>query len=309
MLLILTICACLCILTVLAILSVTIHELRASVLHHGKLLETAVTPRTRWANCLAQLNVPKSWFTHFYIVGLIFSLYCWLELLVATRDGIQVGPLLHTLQHWDSSQGSHRVDWQVCLIGLFLMTYHLTRRLLECWFIEKPSPHARMHISHYVVGIGFYGAMVFGTWLEGVGALSLWPDGYQKQDSTRSGICIILGLTLFLYASIHQFKCHSILASLRSDKKKDDDHNKQTTHYHIPYGDWFDYLVAPHYTCDILIYVALCILYQGQSIILLCGLLWTLVNLTINASETKSWYLATFPHFPKNRWIMVPGLY
>lgn len=135
--------------------------------------------------------------------------------------------------------------------------------------------------------------------------LLLLIDGWKLQNEKGFPIVsTLLGIGLFLYASYHQYKCHSILAALRINKKNDDGQ-----HYRVPYGDWFEYLVAPHYTCDALIYLSLCILYQGQSIILLCGFLWTLVNLSIVASETKVWYMATFPDFPKKRWIMVPGLY
>lgn len=142
----------------------------------------------------------------------------------------------------------------------------------------------------------------------------LLVDQFVTTNTTNqlniSYISVILSIGLFIYASIHQYNCHKILASLRitTKKKKETDTNK--TGYAIPQGDWFEIWVAPHYICDILIYTSLCILYQGKSIILLCGLMWTFLNLTVTATETKSWYVQTFPNYPKHhRWIVIPGIF
>ncbi|CAO3592471.1 unnamed protein product [Absidia cylindrospora] len=316
MFLILFTSGCLWLLAFLSLLSKKVSELRASVLAYGKLNTTADQPTSNWAGYLRLWTVPKSWFAHFYVVGLLFSMYCWLELSLAMTfkekgQAPLLGPLLLSLQKWDSSRGSQSVNWSVCLYGLFLLTLHLARRLYESWFIEKPSPLARMHLSHYLVGFGFYGAMVFGTWLEGVAVLPIWQD----YNSTSRSFCYhdipiattSIGTVLFLYASKHQYSCHCILASLRTNNKENDDGKSNS--YRIPHGDWFEFLVAPHYTCDVLIYLSLCIIYQAHSIILLSGLFWTFLNLSVTASETKSWYIATFPTYPKRRWIMVPGLF
>lgn len=192
MLLIIFICGCLCVLCALTILAKTVHDLRSSVLAYGKLTETADTPRSKWAILLATWTVPKSYFAHFYLVGLVFSVYCWIELtMLIQRTGNtsrHIGPMLDSLQRWDSPGGSHHIDGWKCFVGLGMMTGHLTRRLLESWLIERPSPLARMHVSHYLVGIGFYGAMVFGTWLEGVGDLSLWDHGKKKKKKEHGSV-------------------------------------------------------------------------------------------------------------------------
>ncbi|KAI8092511.1 3-oxo-5-alpha-steroid 4-dehydrogenase-domain-containing protein [Halteromyces radiatus] len=312
MILICIISGCLLILSCLCLLAKTVPDLRSSVLAYGKLNETADQPRSNWAMELQSLTVPKTWFTHFYAVGFIFSLYCWYELvflspLNTTND---LGPLLLLLKYWDAPAGGDRVPWSVCKLGLLLMTCHLARRLYESQVIERPSSLARMHISHYLVGLGFYGAMVFGTWLEGVATLPIWQDHPNVSSNDISFYSMMIGVCLFLYASKHQYQCHVILASLRTTesnniRKKDKDNRR----YRIPHGDWFEIWVAPHYICDILIYLSLCIIYQGRSIILLCGFLWTLLNLSVTASETKSWYVTTFPDFPRQRWILVPGLF
>jgi 3-oxo-5-alpha-steroid 4-dehydrogenase 3 len=157
-----------------------------------------------------------------------------------------------------------------------------------------------MHISHYLVGIGFYGAMVFGTWLEG---LSLFGN---RLEETHYFITTIISISLFIYASIHQYNCHVILASLRKDSNEG---------YTIPRGDWFEWIVVPHYFADILIYLSLCILYRFQNCILLCGLIWTVINLSVVANETQSWYYNHFTKekynvaFPHGRWRIIPGFH
>jgi 3-oxo-5-alpha-steroid 4-dehydrogenase 3 len=192
-----TISGILCVLSTCAILAKIVPDLRASVLAYGKLSGTADIPRSKWVSRLAACTVPKSYFAHFYLGGLVFGLYCGIELalLKSQRPERSLGPLLDLLRRWDSSRGSHRVEGWKCLVGLGLMTCHLARRLLECWLVERPSPSARMHVSHYFLGLGFYGAMVFGTWLEGVGDLSLWGQGNAiKRTSNFKSLITLFSL-------------------------------------------------------------------------------------------------------------------
>ncbi|GAA5799570.1 hypothetical protein HPULCUR_004986 [Helicostylum pulchrum] len=281
---------------ILSMCAKNLHELQASVLSYGKLnLHNQKKPTTFWATQLSNLIVPKHYFSHFYIVGLLFALICIVELswLQYYKQPLL---LISLLQHYDSLNGTHALDLQSCIIGLTLMTFHLVRRVYESFWIERPSKTSTMHISHYLAGIGFYGAMVFGTWLEGLSSF-----GKPIIESFR--LTTILAIALFFYASYHQYQCHVILASLR----------KESDGYTIPRGDWFERIVTPHYFADILIYLSLCILYRFQSIILNCGLVWTITNLSIIANETSIWYRIHFSAekynkaFPKGRWRIMPG--
>ncbi|KAG1040460.1 hypothetical protein G6F25_004761 [Rhizopus arrhizus] len=268
---------------------------KASVLSYGKLnLHNTKKPKTSWAHYLSTLTVPKHYFNHFYVVGLSFGILCAVELYF--KDGI----LFYILRQLDQPSQSDRLSQMQCRIGLLLINVHLARRVYESFRIERPSKEAMMHISHYLVGIGFYGAMVFGTWLEGASYLGVWPTAPIEKG------CIdwttFIAISLFLYASIHQYRCHCILASLRY---------LSTTKYSVPKGDWFEWIVAPHYFADILIYVSLCILYRFQNMIILFGLVWTVVNLSITANQTFLWYQKQFPQHPelKKRWRIIPGIY
>lgn len=290
---------CLLALSFLSVCVKTLPELQASLLSYGKLnLHNDKKPTTMWATQLSKLIVPKRYFSHFYVIGLLFALLCIIELIyLQVHDQPLV--LIWILQHYDNMEGTQRLDKQTCIIGLILMTLHLTRRVYESFCIEKASKTATMHISHYLVGVGFYVAMVFGTWLEGLSSFG------RSQEETHL-LCTLLAILLFFYASIHQYNCHVILASLRKDTDSG---------YTIPRGDWFEWIVTPHYFADILVYASLCILYRFQSYILVCGLIWTISNLSIVASETKLWYHVHFSSekynlaFPKGRWNIIPGCY
>ena len=292
---------CLLLLTFLSICAKTLPELRASVLAYGKLnVQNVEKPTTSWATLLATLTVPKHYFSHFYVVGLAFALLCTLEL---TASDLLNTPLLlvRFLSNFDTVNGTRHLNKPSCVIGLTLLTLHLTRRCYESFWVEHPSKTATMHISHYIVGIAFYGAMVFGTWLEGLSHFT----GDYVEPQPFSLFTTLLAIALFFYASLHQYRCHVILASLRKEGQGG---------YKIPRGDWFEWIVTPHYFADILIYLSLCILYRFQNIILVCGFIWTVVNLSVVASETQSWYLSHFKEkyhaaFPQGRWKIIPFLY
>ncbi|CEP15504.1 hypothetical protein [Parasitella parasitica] len=278
-----------------------LHELQASVLSYGKLnLHNNKKPTTYWALQLSKLVVPKRYFSHFYIAGLTAAIISIIELVSLSYYKKPLF-LMCLLDHYDNRAGSRHISKQQCITGLMLITFHLSRRVYESFYVEKPSRTATMHFSHYLVGIGFYNAMVLGTWLEGVTNFESWQPPEPSLD-----IATILAITLFLYASYHQHKCHVILSSLRS---------KNEEGYSIPRGDWFEILVTPHYFADILVYLSLNILYRFQNCIMLCGLIWTTVNLSIVSKETQVWYHTHFSAekynrvFPHGRKRIIPGLY
>ncbi|CAO3677046.1 unnamed protein product [Rhizopus stolonifer] len=294
MYLIFLLCCCLITLTVLSLCANLFHELQASVLAYGKLnLNNTKKPTTSWAHYLSTLTIPKHYFSHFYAVGLSFGLLCSAELYFKN------GFVIYILHQFNQPTGSRHLSRLQCQIGLFLMNVHLARRIYESNKIEKPSKEATMHVSHYLAGIGFYGAMVLGTWLEGASHFGVWST--TTVNKGHLSWTTLVALLLFSYASIHQYTCHRILASLRLTSAEK---------YSVPRGDWFEWITCPHYFADILIYLSLCILYQFKNTILLCGLIWTITNLSITANQTHLWYLCRFSNPElKSRWRIIPGIY
>lgn len=60
----------------------------------------------------------------------------------------------------------------------------------------------------------------------------------------------------------------------------------------------FDYVLTPHYTAEILIYMGLSLVAapKGQVVnrTLLCAVVWIGVTLGVTAAVTRSWYLRVF---------------
>ncbi|MCO5596932.1 hypothetical protein L7F22_051003 [Adiantum nelumboides] len=55
-----------------------------------------------------------------------------------------------------------------------------------------------------------------------------------------------IGATIFLWGWVHQYRCHSILASLRANETMKNEHSQ----YKIPYGDWFEHNSYAHYLAE-----------------------------------------------------------
>jgi 3-oxo-5-alpha-steroid 4-dehydrogenase 3 len=215
---------------------------------------------------LGQLTVPKRRFRDFYLVGWI-----WHTLLCLATCYNQM-PSLSTRQ------------WIVAS----LFSVQLARRFYECQWIEKPSPQSRIHVGHYLVGISYY----FIT------SLSIW---YHGSICLNGSFYILIGIGLFIYASLHQHQCHCILAKLR-------DQPKHAHTYHIPFGDWFEYVSSPHYFAELLIYTSLALIL-GLPQVWFSTFLWILVNLGTTAHRTHQWYHTTFPHYPKQRKAWIPYIW
>lgn len=183
------VCFCLCTLTFSAILARCIPLLRSSVLAYGKLQSIATRPTSTIASQLAQWTVPKSWFAHFYVVGLISALYCFAEIVFLLQwHGHGPGPVLYCLRAWDIPQASSHISVLESIVALALLTLHLARRVYESFYIERPSLEARMHVSHYLAGVGFYGAMVLATWLEGAANFGVWSGRLPSSALGNIGV-------------------------------------------------------------------------------------------------------------------------
>ena len=115
----------------------------------------------------------------------------------------------------------------------------------------------------------------------------------------------VVGLSLFAWASLHQHRCHKILANLRA-RRNNSDHS-----YYLPKGDWFEYVSCPHYLAEVLIYVALLIFFVATD----WRTNWWLVvvfttsTLLLSARQVYLWYRLQFEDYPTHWKIIVPGVY
>lgn len=116
----------------------------------------------------------------------------------------------------------------------------------------------------------------------------------------------IAGLALFLWSSWHQYRCHQILANLRSPQNSTV--NQSNSLYSIPHGDWFEVVSSPHYLAEVLIYASLVLLTGGHSYGFFLVVTFTFLFLLISARQVHGWYLHKFECYPK-RCIMLPWIW
>jgi 3-oxo-5-alpha-steroid 4-dehydrogenase 3 len=231
------------------------------------------------------LVVPKSWFTHFYIVGI-----CMIVLVVFCFPG--------------------KVQNHAAVASLGL---HLTRRIFECRCIHAWSDSSTMHVAGYLVGILHYISLPF-VFVDVCGIGDVYDEG---APSDRAGMRECWGVCVCLWGQYEQFRHHVILADLR--------HNHPTTAtYRIPFGGWFLYVSCPHYLAEIIVYVGFVILLFrplsdqankfDRLLLSSCSyrsialLVWVVTNLSVSAINSHRWYCKTFPteYRPLSRKAIIP---
>ena len=127
-----------------------------------------------------------------------------------------------------------------------------------------------------------------------------------------------MAVVVFLWASYHQYKCHSILADIRSttttcsqhplEKGKPLGSASKTLGVGIPEGDWFRLVSCPHYTAEIIIYGSLLLLQAGSvGTVLPC--LFVGIVLSLSARQMHSWYHEKFEDYPKDRKRIIPYIF
>lgn len=172
----------------------------------------------------------------------------------------------------------------------------MARRLVETTCISVFS-NSTMHVAHYILGLSFYlcTALTFG--------FEPLPEGSQTSSgSLLEELCWYQygSVILFIWASYHQFITANILAGLRqspSDREK----------YALPHGDWFSIVSCPHYFQEILIYVALFIVFGGKSWVLFLQVSFVFLNQTLCALQSQNWYKTVFGYSP-SKYCVIPWL-
>lgn len=230
---------------------------------------------TKLLDYLATYRVPHSWFTHFYVLSVLGSI-CWAEQYATD------GPLLKFIAGRAAAHRTVSMSVGQAQVAWLLMLAQGLRRLYESIVLSRPSS-SLMWITHWLLGLLFYGAMSVAVWVEGAPALQMSADG-QGSTLGSMNLKVVAGISLFLWASKQQHNAHSYLFGLRK--------------YTLPTQGSFRYLVCPHYTFECLAYLALSILAapEGEWVnkTVLCALVFVGVNLGVTAAGTKEWYEAKF---------------
>ncbi|GJN26672.1 hypothetical protein PR202_gb14622 [Eleusine coracana subsp. coracana] len=198
-------------------------------------------------------------------------------------------------------------------------TKAVLRRLYETEHVFHYSPSARMHIVGYLTGLFYYVAAPLSLasscipeamqYLRGqvaefiVKGRARMPDLVIDSSSllmplVKMGWCQWIGAVIFIWGSLHQIRCHSILGSLRKHRDSDE--------YVIPCGDWFDRVSCPHYLAEQVIYFGMLVASGGSDIPVWFLFLFVITNLSFAAVETHKWYLQKFEDYPRYRYAIIP---
>ncbi|KAK0872271.1 hypothetical protein LTS02_001460 [Friedmanniomyces endolithicus] len=280
---------------------------------------------------LADLTVPHSWFTSFYVVCVGWSLVWASQLLTQ-------GPLFWLVAAYATADCAATMTARQVAVAWAMLLVQGSRRLYESLEFAKPSK-SKMWFVHWMLGIGFYtgtGMAVY-TWVlsklshgEGRDAYSI-PAAVQAHTFSLDDIAVtgpdlrtFASVLLFILASGIQHDCHTYLASLKSKpatppatksvhlSKNGEGDSLEAAQYKLPDHPAFAYLIAPHYTAECLIYLSLTMVAapQGSAWVnrtLACALVFVVVNLGATADVTREWYRGRFGEAAvKGKWRLVP---
>lgn len=261
---------------------------------------------------LATWRVPHSYFTQFYIVSVVSSVF-WAVQLFFRGSVFQAIASRVSEEHRQQSMALSQV--MVCWLLLALQG---SRRLWESFVFSKPSS-SQMWFVHWLLGLAFYLAAGVAIWIEGSGmhgkttrsrdemsdqsieTISTHPVTLDDVKITNAPtLRTFLCVPLFLVASGLQHDCHHFLFSLKK--------------YTLPDHPIFRGIVCPHYGAECIIYLSLALLAAppGQLInkTMLTCLAFVAVNLGLTAQTTKQWYMQKFGRDKvQDRWLMIPYIY
>ncbi|NXS11068.1 PORED reductase, partial [Neodrepanis coruscans] len=251
---------------------------------------------------LRLLQVPKRWFTHFYVVSVLWNGFLLIWLLRAEFLGES---LPSWIQHVHRALGRDSQSKDVgnehfsAFLVLLLLWLHSCRRLAECLWTSVFS-NGVIHIVQYCFGLGYYIAV-------GLTVLCQVPANTRNRKDLSVQICWyhIVGVMMYIWASLHQHRCLAILANLRKSKS-----GKVVSLSHsVPFGDWFESVSCPHYFAELLIYISMAITLGFQNMTWWCVVIYVLFNQALAAVLCHEFYQKNFSSYPKQRKAFIPHVF
>lgn len=278
-----------------------------------------------------KFTIPQRFFLHFYAVASIWTTFLlamtWVyayRMVPNVSESFSYSTITSYLTGGSSFRtGSDKLReiyaaWEAVFL-LLLMEVQVLRRLYESIYVFNYSPSARMHILGYLTGMFFYIAAPLSLCgdcaIEAFGLLEnllteFIVKGKNQMQGTELEFFQVLspliklgwkhwiGLAVFSWGWIHQYRCHRILGSLRDSRQVDE--------YVIPRGDWFEIVSSPHYLSEIVIYASFVVATGGTNLTIWLLFVFVVANLTFAAVETHNWYHQKFEDYPNSRLAIIP---
>ena len=116
---------------------------------------------------IGAIQVPHSYFKHFYILSVLSSIFWSIQLLARSRL------LLSLCEISERKDRRPSMSMDQVLLTSALMTLQGARRFVESSTIAKPSL-SKMWFGHWLLGMAFYLAMGVAVWIEGSGRVAAW---------------------------------------------------------------------------------------------------------------------------------------
>lgn len=216
---------------------------------------------------LLRIEVPKRWWTWFYLIGAANSA-AMTVIAVLWQNTELVQQLLHIMHH---STGIVTIQPHT-IAFLVLFTVHTTRRFLESAFVTEFGD-AKMHACILFVGTYHYVATVLSVLFD--------PDAVKVYESSISRrVMAGVGAVLFVLGSYHQLRCNYLLA-----KQKRANNMKHV----VPRGDWFEVVRSPLYTTEIMLYAGFILVTGGTIHMLYLVSAWVVANQVLLAHISSQW--------------------
>ncbi|QSZ34931.1 hypothetical protein DSL72_007793 [Monilinia vaccinii-corymbosi] len=274
-----------------------IPSLRQHVINYGS---RGITPNdttirikaTSMLEYTGSIQVPHTWFTHYYIVSVASSIFWAFQII--TR-----GTVFKFLASYSQHDITPSMTVNQVALAWGFMAFQGGRRLYESFTLTKPT-QSKMWVGIWAVGIAYYIFMGISVWIEGIGALNATENPLDFVEFSKPSLKTCVAVPIFVAASIIQHECHEHLASLKK--------------YTLPSHPFFRRIVCPHYTSECLVYLAITVAAAPQGQILnrtmLAGLFFVVSNLGVTADSTREWCVKKFGVDKLvGRWRMVPYVY
>ena len=186
---------------------------------------------------------------------------------------------------------SHRNQNIVAVLFFVMWEIHYVQRSLLYPAVKKKSPY-KMPLLIMFFGLLFNACNGYLNSRYLFSLSSPYPNYWLLNPK------FIVGASLFLSGFVINVHSDSILRGLRT---------KGDTGYKIPKGGLFKYVSSPNYFGEILEWAGWAV--ATWSLPGAAFALWTLANLVPRALANHSWYLKTFPEYPKKRRALVPFIF
>lgn len=256
-------------------------------------------------NFSKKLEVPKRWFSHFYVFASIHIPLITLSICLKYFGICSCSLLNRALDVFASPDRNSNEDLypeSVIIVGI-LLSLQVIRRCYECFCISSYSD-SMMNIFHYIVGITFYFGVGLSFIHDAPGFGNSADHTLKVYVSDQWFLCRhVIGATLFIAAFLLQFQTNKAFAALR----KKGDKVVSLGHF-MPTGGGFEYVSCPHYFAEIVMYLSASIILGGKSYTWWLVCLWTVTNQTLTGLSSHQWYKEKFKNYPIDRKAVIPFL-